>query len=144
MAFIRANFGALIPALKSLQTQGLSISDVAQILRDVKDSLDGTPGEIGTKIQKKFDDVLARNPGFQKIRQIGMILSGAAVENFTMSPTLVALYKFCPLTSCDVERSFSIYKNFLTDRRTGFTKENIEKYLICRCASDNDPDHDYN
>ena len=33
-------------------------------------------------------------------------------------------------TFCFVERSFSIYKNILTDRRYNFTEENLEMYII--------------
>lgn len=35
--------------------------------------------------------------------------------------------------SCDVGRSFSMYKHFMTDRRTSMTEENIEMHLICNC-----------
>ena len=38
--------------------------------------------------------------------------------------------KFCPITSVDVERSFPLYKNVLTDRRQSFLTENLEMYLI--------------
>ena len=40
--------------------------------------------------------------------------------------------EFCPLTSCEVERSFSIYKAFLRDNRQRFTKDNIKKHLVIR------------
>ena len=32
---------------------------------------------------------------------------------------------YAPLTAVDVERSFSAYKNLLTDRRNRLTQENI-------------------
>jgi len=37
------------------------------------------------------------------------------------------------MTSCDVERTFSVYKNIFTDRRCSFTEENLEMYVICNC-----------
>ena len=42
---------------------------------------------------------------------------------------------YTPLVSVDVERSFSKYKQLLTDRRTGFTQENIEKMLVIQFNS---------
>jgi hypothetical protein len=42
---------------------------------------------------------------------------------------------YAPLDSIDVERSFSKYKQLLTDRRTGFTQENIEKMLVIQFNS---------
>jgi len=47
-----------------------------------------------------------------------------------MPPEIISCYKFGNLTSVDVERSFSIYKTVLTDRRTSYTPENIEMYLV--------------
>ncbi|CAI6357265.1 unnamed protein product [Macrosiphum euphorbiae] len=40
---------------------------------------------------------------------------------------------FAPITSVDVERSFSTYKSILTEKRTSMTSENIEKYIIVHC-----------
>ena len=49
----------------------------------------------------------------------------------------IPFYKYASLTSCDVERSFSIYKNILTDRRTSLTPEHLEMLLICNYAHRN-------
>ncbi len=38
--------------------------------------------------------------------------------------------KYAPLTSVDVERSFSVYKRILTDRRQNLTETNIEMYNV--------------
>ena len=38
--------------------------------------------------------------------------------------------KYAPLTSVDVERSFSVYKRILTDRRQNLTETNIEVYNV--------------
>ena len=36
---------------------------------------------------------------------------------------------YAPMVSCDVERSFSLYKTLLNDR-TSFTEDSIEKYIV--------------
>ena len=41
----------------------------------------------------------------------------------------ISSFTYTPVTSCDVERSFSLYKNFLRSNRQGMTFENI-KYCI--------------
>lgn len=43
---------------------------------------------------------------------------------------IIRSFRYAPITSVDVERSFSKYKNTLTDRRTGFVSENLGKHLI--------------
>jgi hypothetical protein len=116
-----------------LETQGLTIAEVAVILLEVKNSLSNAAGETGAIVYQKFNQILEKNPGFSIIREIGIILSGGFVENFQMPPNIISCYKFVPLTSTDVERSFSIYKSVLSDRRARFTPENLEMYLIIHC-----------
>jgi hypothetical protein len=52
-----------------------------------------------------------------------------------ISVTDATKLKFLPVTSCDVERSFSLYKNILTEKRHSLTPDNIEKLLICYSQS---------
>ncbi|KAL4119133.1 hypothetical protein QTP88_011984 [Uroleucon formosanum] len=42
----------------------------------------------------------------------------------------LAHFKYAPITSLDVERSFSRYKNVLTDNHHSFEIENIKKVLV--------------
>lgn len=42
-------------------------------------------------------------------------------------------FMYAPMSSVDVERSFSVYKNLLSSNRRRFTFENIRKYLIVQC-----------
>ncbi|KAF0737604.1 Uncharacterized protein FWK35_00020288 [Aphis craccivora] len=41
--------------------------------------------------------------------------------------------KYAPVTSVDVERSFSSYKNILSDRHRSFLFENLKNHLIVQC-----------
>ena len=41
--------------------------------------------------------------------------------------------KYAPLTSVEVERSFSALKNLLTDKRTSLSDENLEQLLVIQC-----------
>jgi hypothetical protein len=61
------------------------------------------------------------------ILQIYNLLNGSSLD----SDIDCTVFKYCPITSCDVERSFSVLKNVLTERRTNFTVENLENYLVC-------------
>eukprot|EP00102_Acyrthosiphon_pisum_P018968 XP_016656178.1 PREDICTED: uncharacterized protein LOC107882402 [Acyrthosiphon pisum] len=42
-------------------------------------------------------------------------------------------FKYAPVTSVDVEGSFSLYKNILSDRRRNFLFENLRNHLIVQC-----------
>ena len=54
-----------------------------------------------------------------------------------ISPKDLAGFKYAPVTSVDVERSFSSYKHILSDRRQGFNFENLGKILIIYSNSEN-------
>jgi hypothetical protein len=104
-------------------------------------ALEDAPGQIGVVLREKYRYVVVNNPDISTISKIGKVLDGENVPNFTMSPNLLAHYKYAPLTSCDVERSFSRYKSILTDNRTSFLPQNLEKHLICACENvDSDGD----
>ncbi|KAF0750784.1 Uncharacterized protein FWK35_00038040, partial [Aphis craccivora] len=47
----------------------------------------------------------------------------------------IAFMRYAPITSVDVERSFSAYKNLLTDNRQSFLFDNIKRALIVQCNS---------
>jgi hypothetical protein len=40
---------------------------------------------------------------------------------------------YAPITSIDVERSFSVYKTLLSNNRRSFKFENIRKHIIIQC-----------
>jgi hypothetical protein len=141
LAFIQSNFTVIVTAIKKLETQGLSMNESAMIFNKVYEALEDTPGQIGVVLREKYRYVVANNPDISTISKIGTVLDGENVPNFTMSPNLLAHYKYAPLTSCDVERSFSRYKSILTDNRTSFLSQNLEKHLICACEGvDSDSD----
>jgi hypothetical protein len=137
LAYIRTNFGFLVTTIKKLETKGLKMSEVGHIILDAKNMLDAATSEIGEIIRKKFDDVLLKNPGFETMRKIGAFLNGNLDENLDIPANILYRFKYAPVTSVDVERSFSTYKNILSDRRTSFTPENLEYYMISHCASKN-------
>jgi hypothetical protein len=43
----------------------------------------------------------------------------------------LTFYKYAPVTSTDIERSFSRYKTILADNRRSFDVENIKKNISC-------------
>lgn len=45
----------------------------------------------------------------------------------------LTFYKYAPVTSTNVERSFSRYKTILADNRRSFDVENIYNKIIVQC-----------
>jgi hypothetical protein len=81
--------------------------------------------------------VLERNYGFSIICKINGILGGNGATLGEEDPALdskdVTLFKYAPLTSRDVQRSFSMYKKILSDNRRSFSFENLKMHLVIHC-----------
>ena len=131
LAFIAAHFGCLPIAIERLETRGASVVDSVGIFENLMQNLKRTPGPIGTRIRRKCDAVIKRNPDYLRVKAIANVLSGhSTTPVIGFEPSALATFKFAPITSVDVERSFSCLKNILTDRRQAFTVENLKMVLV--------------
>jgi hypothetical protein len=103
----------LTEALIELQTQGLKLSKQLKILDTVKGQLQGN-------CLVKLEKSLLKNPDLKKFTK---------EDN---SYEFRCNIRFAPLVSVDVERSFSQYKDILSDKRQNMTKTTIEHLnIIC-------------
>lgn len=137
LSFIHSNYGFLPSIIKKLESQGVLLAESVATVSLVKQKLDEVSGEIGIKINNKYSQVLEKNDGFGTILKILKILSGESSSMDGLPEDLtghdLAFYKYAPITSTDVERSFSRYKNLLADNRRSFEVENIKKTLVVQC-----------
>lgn len=130
MAYIISNFGNISQSITRLEEQGLSIQVALEIFAQVENAMESATGLQADRVKAKFANIVSKNPGIETIAKFCQILSGQNVD-CDVSARLIPFYKFAPLTSCDVERSFSIYKSILADNRMSFSMKNLEMYLIC-------------
>jgi len=112
----------------------MSLASSISIVEDAKIKLTQINGAQGTAVKTKIETVLGKNEDYKLMVKISNILSGDK-ENFEGLPEDLKLndlvyFKYAPITSVDVERSFSIYKNKLTNNRRAFKFDNIRKCLI--------------
>ena len=139
LAFIRAHLAFLAPYITRLEEQGMQLTTAVDLMEEVQGKLANIPGEVGQVLKTKLDKVLEKNPGFGHIKAIAGVLSGtASTIPEGMGPADVAMYKFCPTASVDVERSFSLYKNILSDKRHNLTNESLKKIMLCHCNYNRD------
>jgi len=94
-------------------------------------------GGVANKVNAKLQSVLERNPGYSTLCKVSDILCGNEAElggnEQELSANELALFKFSPVTSCDVERSFSRYKVLLSDNRRSFQFDNFKMHVIIHC-----------
>ena len=112
----------------------MQLTQAVELMEKVRNKLGEIPGRNGEELKTKLDSVLQRNPGYDRIKTISSVLSGtASTIPEGMGPGDVAMFKYCPTASVDVERSFSMYKNILSDKCQSLTKENLKKIITCHC-----------
>lgn len=141
MIYIKSNFECLSTAITQLQEQKLSLFDSIQIKEKISDIFKTLQGQHSDSIKTKFDSVLNNNHSYKMICKISEIISGEE-KNMTnlglpedMTLNDFSCFKYAPITSADVERSFSIYTNLLTHNRRSFKLDKIKKFLIVQCNS---------
>lgn len=121
--------------MTKLESVGLPLTESIEIAKSCIEDLKTIPGSCGQRISEKIQQILNRNPGVKEIFRVNDVLkympSSEIPEDIPSS--LWSKYKYAPVTSCDVERSFSAYKLILSEKRHNFTPANLEKNLIIYC-----------
>lgn len=137
LTYMKSNFSALTSAILRLEKTGCLLSESIKIVLDVQNAIDKAQYKIGKAVQLKMKTVLEKNTGFKSICTVSKILNGEEVSKLELPEDLnlddIAYLKFSPITSVDVERSFSSYKTLLTDNRRSFIFENLKESLIVQC-----------
>jgi hypothetical protein len=100
----------LTEVITKLQQQNLKMNSQLDLINEVKAKLSGFAKE-------KLEKSLFKNPDFKKF-----------TENADFDHRLKNSY--APLVSVEVERSFSRYKNLLTDKRQRFLPEKLKINII--------------
>lgn len=136
LVFIKSNFSCLTSKITKLQTTKLPLIESIETFESMRENLPQLRGK--PLYLKKFDQVVARNKGFIHMKTIAIILStGKTTQSNSiideLTPDELNAFRFAPITSCDVERTFSMYKNVLSDNRRSLLFENIKKYVVIVC-----------
>lgn len=77
-------------------------------------------------------DLFNKNKGLVILRQINAVLLGENVQldDIYQNQTILSCFKYDPTTSVDVNRSFSVFRNMLTDNVINFTEEKLEMCMV--------------
>ncbi|KAL4113091.1 hypothetical protein QTP88_016779 [Uroleucon formosanum] len=137
---ITANFGIISKSITQLEKHGLKLVDSINILNKIIDDMNiiDTQSKSIKSVVEKLKKVIEKNKGFNTLRIISNILNGTEeniMELGDLNASEMVYFKYAPITSVDIERSFSQYKNLLTDKRRSLLFENIKEMLIIQCNS---------
>lgn len=140
---IKGNIGMISKSITQLETRGLKLVNSINIVNKIIDEMNtiNTQSKTIKSVVEKLKKVIDKNKGFHTLRKISNILYGteANIEIDDLGELEVSemvYFKYAPITSVDVERTFSQYKNLLTDKRRSLLFENIKQILVIQCNSD--------
>lgn len=133
LSYIKSNYNFVPTCILQVQDTSLSLIEAITIIKKFELSCKTVGGQIGEEIFKKLKSVLDKNTGFVFLSKVGNVLSGVFDETVNVEAEVLNHFKYAPITSVDVERTFSIYKHMYTDRRRNFLLENFEKHIITYC-----------
>ena len=129
---MRQNFVSLVASLLFVLT------DSVKLINKFAEYIVKIPQNYKTRIvKKKLQDTLYTNKDFKNLPY--GFWKDKNLENVSLN-----VFKLVPITSVDVERSFSTistFKNILPDRRQNFKMDNLEKHLIAKIAVDLQKNH---
>lgn len=121
MIFIKANYGNIPSCITCLEASGIPLVEAIGIVNNAKTCILNNTSSYGEAINKTLDIVLNKNNGYTIMETISSILEDIefALKNIPreLKPDDICHLKYASITSVDIESSFSIYKNILSDTR---------------------------
>ncbi|XP_003742228.1 uncharacterized protein LOC100899883 [Galendromus occidentalis] len=135
LTFIASNFATLPDSITKLESTKQLLGTTIRVVEELRQHIDSAKGPIATSIQNKFQRVIRLNAGYDVLRKIQDTLQGGTLhaELSEYSASELLDFKYAPIASVDVERSFSRYKALLSDRRYSLTPENLKYHIIPMC-----------
>ncbi len=126
----------MIDRIKKLENSNLTSESSLALMHSVIYKIDKCNGLNMMKVRKKMNDVLNKNSGLKFFQSVNKVINyniPLLNDPYEFSPTELSCFKYCPMQSCDVERSFSCYKNILRPNRRSFEFENLKQYVTVVC-----------
>ncbi|KAJ4440593.1 hypothetical protein ANN_08739 [Periplaneta americana] len=145
LAHIQHTFSCIIKTLKSLQNRHLSLSESFEIINSTVEQLNRGRGKVADAVRAKVDTVLSKTLDMKNYKKVVAVMSGESTVkiNLDLSPADIVKLNYVPVTSCDVERSFSQYKSILRDNRRRFTFQHLKEMFVTYCYVHINPFPDY-
>lgn len=128
VAHVASSYGHLPAAIAALERDGAPLTTQIDLVENLILSLPVDKSPHG-----KLKKVLAKNPGYNAMKQVAKALDGTVGETPPgLSPNDLMILKYAPVSSSSVERSFSVYRDILSLRRESFSEQSLIKHLFVK------------
>jgi hypothetical protein len=140
LIYISVNFGFLEDTIKQLKTRKMTLVQSLGLIEEAEKCIEQVQGPLGVAVKEKMHSVLHKNPGLDCLKLIrdAYCEMNGVIFPAELTALDIANMKFAPITSVEVERSFSRYKSVLRPNRRSFNFENLSMYMVSHCFQDQD------
>ena len=133
LSFLKMHLQFLPEATNKLEARRGTLVEFLKVDEDVKEKTINIPGPLGNLLREKILKLLEKNIGLKKLKEINKVCSGDISEDpllkrYTVSD--MSSFEYANPTTVEVERSFSKFKQILSDRRYSFSVENLRMHLV--------------
>ena len=120
--------------MKELESDDISLNDSLSKVDKLEESFKNIDENSEISVYGEFKRVMSANSGLEQIKTISNIISGRCEQLYTDNFVLEEILAFsrAPITDCSIERSFSIFKLILSDRRHKLSADSIKYLLIIK------------
>lgn len=125
----------LVESITRLEKSGRPFAEGFPIFNNITGCLKNANN---SEVTSNLEQILRKNPD---LRFVGAFVNKDAVhiakcpQFQRMSPLEMVHFAFAPQVSCEVERSFNVYKGVLRDNWHSFEIDNLKKHLIVQSFS---------
>ena len=127
LQYIKRHFKELPATIRYFETPNLSLIEAVTKLNDILSELKNIPDNFGVQLTRKIEAIFTKNPDFHILQQI-VSKEENAID--TRYQPFIKYFDHPPVTSVDVERSFSLLNDLLTSKRTSLTHTNLRTLML--------------
>ena len=124
LSYILSNFQFFTEILTKIQSKSASLEKSIELFQEFEAQLLGIKGDFGEKLSEKYYYLINKNGGLNITKNIYQIQMGINLET-KLTRDQIAAFKYAPITSCEVERTFSMYKFMFNQRKHNVIFENF-------------------
>ena len=136
LIFILANCEDFTSTITKLNSSTLKLTEFIELIENLEKKFENSNIEVVKIANDKMKNILGKNQGFKTLSLISKILKNEkSFQELTVDYEIdeIRSFKYAPITSCEVERTFSKYKSILSYDRKNLLFENLKMLFICYC-----------
>lgn len=131
LVYIASNFANIPQTITSLEKRGETLVNNMHVFKKATSCISEAPGDVGKDVKAKCERVVSGNKDLEQMKNIAKVLEGKIeADCIDLKIEDIMCFKYAPVTSVEVERTFSHLKYVLSDRRHNLTPDNLKKMLV--------------